>query len=67
LLRTAIAKMGAISAAEVARDRYALGFLLGGETGSQLRAESDRFLRESGTVDPMAEMQAYYPEFLGLH
>jgi hypothetical protein len=66
LLRTGIAEMAASSVAEAARDRYALGFALGGDEGAQLRSEADRFLRDSGTVDPMADMQAHYPEFLGL-
>ena len=66
LLRKSIDKVASVSAAEVARDRYALGFLLGGEEGAQLRSDADRVLRESGTVDPIADMQAHYPEFLGM-
>lgn len=50
---------------EVVRDRYALGFLLGGAEGAALRAESDRRMREMGTIDPLADLHTYYPELMG--
>jgi serine/threonine protein kinase/tetratricopeptide (TPR) repeat protein len=53
------------AAAEASRDRYALGFLIGGTEGASLRAEADRQLREQLTVDPLAELHANYPELLG--
>jgi serine/threonine protein kinase len=51
--------------AEVARDRYALGILIGGTAGAALRAENDQLLRDMGAVDPLADLHAYYPELMG--
>jgi hypothetical protein len=38
--------------------------MLGGEEGAALRAESDRALREMGTLDPLADLHANYPELM---
>jgi hypothetical protein len=66
-LRLTIEMTEAVGAAgEVARDRCALGLLLGGAEGAAMRAENERKLREMSTVDPLAELYANYPELMGL-
>jgi hypothetical protein len=49
---------------EAARDRYALGALLGGPEGDSMRSAAEQSLRDLGTVDPMADMRAHYPEIV---
>ena len=44
------------------RSRYALGILVGGERGAELRAQSECALLESGVVNPVARVEACYPE-----
>jgi hypothetical protein len=48
---------------ETARDRYALGWLLGGDKGAILRADAESLLRTNGIVDPRADLRAFFPEF----
>jgi hypothetical protein len=52
------------SLADLARDRYALGVMLGGPEGAKLRAEGEQTLRGMGVTDPLAELSANYPELL---
>jgi eukaryotic-like serine/threonine-protein kinase len=52
------------SADEAARDRYALGFVLGGAAGNELRVAADALLRERGVVNPLADLRGFYPELL---
>jgi len=47
---------------EAARDRFALGAVLGGEEGAQLQATALLALRAHGYVDPRKDLLAYYPE-----
>jgi len=47
---------------EAARDRYALGAVIGGEEGAQLQATAILALRTHGYVDPRKDLLAYYPE-----
>jgi serine/threonine protein kinase/tetratricopeptide (TPR) repeat protein len=47
---------------EAARDRYALGAVIGGEQGAQLQATALLALRAHGYVDPRKDLSAYYPE-----
>jgi hypothetical protein len=49
---------------EAARDRYALGYVLGGAAGSELRVAADALLREKGLVNPLADLRGFYPELL---
>jgi tRNA A-37 threonylcarbamoyl transferase component Bud32 len=49
---------------EVERDRYALGFLLGGDEGAQLRAAADLSLRRLGVNQPLLDLGAYFPELV---
>jgi hypothetical protein len=50
---------------EAARERYALGIVIGGHEGDTLRAQAARKLSDSGYADPGREMQTYYPELIG--
>jgi eukaryotic-like serine/threonine-protein kinase len=50
------------AADEAARERYALGCVLGGDEGVRLKAEALTALRALGVVDPEADMCGYYPE-----
>jgi tetratricopeptide (TPR) repeat protein len=52
------------SLADLARDRYALGVMMGGPEGAKLRAEGEQMLRAQGVTDPLAELSANYPELL---
>jgi serine/threonine protein kinase len=64
-MKNVIELLGRIGAeGELARDRYALGFLIGGTEGASLRAEADRAMREQGTLDPLADLHTYYPELM---
>jgi eukaryotic-like serine/threonine-protein kinase len=47
---------------EAARDRFALGAVLGGEEGAQMQAMALLALRAHGYVDPRKDLLAYYPE-----
>ena len=47
---------------EVARERYALGFLIAGAEGEQEKRAAGVLLRAYGVVDPEADMRGYYPE-----
>jgi eukaryotic-like serine/threonine-protein kinase len=65
LLRRAVdmlEKTGAL--ADLARDRYALGVMIGGAEGAKLRMEAEQTLRGMGMTDPLAELSANYPELL---
>jgi hypothetical protein len=52
------------SLADLARDRYALGVMMGGPEGAKLRTEGEQALRTQGVTDPLAELSANYPELL---
>jgi hypothetical protein len=54
------AEIGA--ADEAARERYALGCVVGGDEGARLKAEALDALRALGVVEPEADMRGYYPE-----
>ncbi len=47
---------------EAIRDRYALGLVLGGSDGEELRGTAAGQLAAAGYVDPAREMRGYYPE-----
>jgi hypothetical protein len=49
---------------EAARDRYALGALLGGEQGRALTETARHDLTALGVVNPAALLRAHYPEFV---
>jgi hypothetical protein len=49
---------------EAARDRFALGVVIGGDAGAQMQAAALLALRAHGYVDPRKDLQAYYPELL---
>ncbi len=49
---------------EQARDRYALGFMLGGDEGARMRGEAHAILRSRATVDPLVDLQRFYPELV---
>jgi hypothetical protein len=50
---------------EVYRERYALALMRGGDEGRAMATECDRRMRESGVVDPLAEVFSNYPELKG--
>lgn len=52
------------AADDVERDRYALGLLLGGEQGAQLRTQAVAALRALGVRDPELEARGFFPELL---
>lgn len=47
---------------EAERDRLALGYVLGGNEGAQLRAAAIASSRELGVADPLAMLRSTYPE-----
>jgi len=64
-LRDAILELEAQSMfGEAARDRYALGAMLGGAQGRPLREASLCQLRLLGVVNPRRMLRAHYPEFI---
>jgi hypothetical protein len=65
LLRECMQQHTELSAAdEAARDRYALGCVIGGEAGAKLKAAAVETLSGLGIVDPDGDVRGYYPEFL---
>jgi hypothetical protein len=50
---------------EIVRNQYALGCLVGGDEGANLRAQSARALQGNGIVDPIADLRSYFPELVG--
>jgi hypothetical protein len=65
LLRPVLAQFETTSMLqEIGHDRYALGLLLGGEEGAQLKAAGRATLLECGISDPDANMRAYVPELM---
>lgn len=54
--------MGFLDDAE--RDRHALGCVIGGEEGAQLRAAACASTRANGVANPLALMRAAYPELV---
>jgi hypothetical protein len=64
LFRNSSEQHGAIGVLdEAARERYALGCVLGGEQGEELKAAALSVLSTLGVVDPTADVRGYYPEF----
>ncbi|MET0387701.1 MAG: protein kinase [Polyangiales bacterium] len=53
-----------IASDEAARDRYALGALIGGSEGAALQTTALTTLRDYGYADPLADLAGYYPELL---
>jgi hypothetical protein len=49
---------------EAARDRFALGAVIGGDTGAQMQAAALLALHAHGYVDPRKDLLSYYPELL---
>lgn len=49
---------------EAARDRYALGCLMGGQQGAQMQETALEALRKHGYVNPSKDLLSYYPELL---
>jgi hypothetical protein len=47
---------------EVAREQYALGCLLGGDEGAQIKSRALEALLVLGVSEPEADLRAYYPE-----
>ena len=56
------AEIGAVD--EAARDRWALGSLLGGSEGQAHTSAALERLRLQGIADPLADLRGYYPELL---
>jgi eukaryotic-like serine/threonine-protein kinase len=54
-------------AIEAARDRFALGRLLGGEEGRSLQSEAEQRFRDGGMADPHADLSIHFPEIIGGH
>jgi predicted Ser/Thr protein kinase len=50
---------------EATRERYALGIVVGGSEGEQVRAQAERTLVEKGFADPARDLRTYYPELVG--
>jgi tetratricopeptide (TPR) repeat protein len=50
---------------QAARDRYALGKLLGDEAGEQMMQSALTALRERGVAAPLRQLFGYYPELVG--
>jgi hypothetical protein len=50
------------AADEVARDRYALGCLLGGREGAAQQQHALALLSSCGVANPEADIRGYYPE-----
>lgn len=51
-------------AEEAERERYAIGFLMGGEEGAQLRAAAHASSLALGVVNPLALLRGTYPEIV---
>jgi serine/threonine protein kinase len=65
LLRDSMRQHTEIGAAdEAARERYALGCVIGGDEGARFKAEAMDALRALGVVDPEADVHGYYPELI---
>jgi serine/threonine protein kinase len=49
---------------EFERERYAVGYLIGGEEGAQLKAAADLGLRKLGVSEPLRDLRGYFPELV---
>jgi tetratricopeptide (TPR) repeat protein/predicted Ser/Thr protein kinase len=66
LLRKSSAMYAAIGAVpDATRDRYALGFIVGGAEGEALRAAAHQVQLDNAFVNPLGELRAYFPELIG--
>jgi serine/threonine protein kinase len=64
LFRTSAEQHDAIGVLDdAARERYALGCVLGGDQGRELKQAALSALRELGVLEPAADLRGYYPEF----
>jgi serine/threonine protein kinase len=50
---------------EAARDRFALGRVLGGDEGRSLQNEAEQRFRVGGMADPHGNVDGYFPEIVG--
>jgi hypothetical protein len=50
---------------EAARDRFALGLLLGGDEGRALQSEAGQRFRDGGMTDPCGTVPTDFPEIIG--
>jgi hypothetical protein len=50
---------------DAARDRYAIGLIVGGDAGAALRSDAVALVRSKGAVDPVALLVSQLPELSG--
>jgi hypothetical protein len=55
-------KEGAV--VDAARDRYAIGLIVGGDEGAVLCADAEAFVRSKGAVDPVRLLTSQLPELM---
>ncbi|HKP59423.1 MAG TPA: protein kinase [Polyangiales bacterium] len=65
LMKTAVEALGSAAPGEEARERCALGHMIGGNEGAAIVSVYEQRLRELGFVDPLSEMWSGYPELKG--
>jgi hypothetical protein len=61
-MKSAVEAFESSAPGEGARERYALGHMLGGKEGQAMAAACEQRMREAGFVDPLSEMWSCYPE-----